>query len=582
MIKGTSNQLISTTKLSARLITDRERLVTHLSNLGWIARDTNNTWKVTALGTRQGGANFENEKGETWPVWPQDLNPFSDDSHISKVLLEVQTKKNFPSKRVLQFQDVRALIDQLEIFHERYLEGDNLQEDGICRLVNQIQENLVTLQKPLSYSQKSEGGNADCKKVDESIYEIIDSLYFIAISTFKVSETKAFRDKVIVLNRMGIHPDQDPSTLQELGDQFGRTRERIRQLEMKSKKHIFSILSSDNNVHTRRIKANIQSILKQNTNEFNPVTFFQSINNVVDKSTASRILPYLLFSAQLEDFSDSYSSSIKDLIALANKKAFEIIKQSDTEEKERLRIEYKDQKLRQKWMELEKRVFFPAKVVRFENGFISEMATRTRDISEFGTGNNGEFESLKMARLVHYESLTELAILELLEKLDNVVWYQEQPIKIPYEYRGKNYFYYPDIAVLLKNRFAFVIEVKPIQYMLNEWVLVKAIYAQKYLGQKGIGFAIIDHKGQTLFDIEENNVNLDAQSEILQGINRNGKIGLSEFKEIMSAHALTQADINVILLKNDLSLSIKPFSIKRLLDGLSYFQLQEKGADNPD
>ncbi|MDI5676615.1 RNA polymerase subunit sigma, partial [Salmonella enterica subsp. enterica serovar Anatum] len=60
---------------------------------------------------------------------------------------------------------------------------------------------------------------------------------------------------------------------------------------------------------------------------------------------------------------------------------------------------------------------------------------------------DGHFYSQKLARTVQYESGLELTIMTQLERSDQVSFYQEQPVAIPYSFKDKLRKYYPDLLV---------------------------------------------------------------------------------------------------------------------------------------
>lgn len=71
----------------------------------------------------------------------------------------------------------------------------------------------------------------------------------------------------------------------------------------------------------------------------------------------------------------------------------------------------------------------------------------------------GKFPSIKLGRIVWYESLLERDYLYLLEIDSDVLYYQEQPGRIYYTIGGKNHHYTPDLLVHRK-RIREIIEVK--------------------------------------------------------------------------------------------------------------------------
>jgi hypothetical protein len=83
-----------------------------------------------------------------------------------------------------------------------------------------------------------------------------------------------------------------------------------------------------------------------------------------------------------------------------------------------------------------------------------------RKVSGGGGNVTGCLPSLKLGRMVDYESLIEHNYIMLLEYDPEVVWYLEQPLTISYVCNGKRREYTPDFCVLRGEQFSLV-ECKP-------------------------------------------------------------------------------------------------------------------------
>jgi len=91
-----------------------------------------------------------------------------------------------------------------------------------------------------------------------------------------------------------------------------------------------------------------------------------------------------------------------------------------------------------------------------------------RKIKNVGSRKNiGTFPSLKLNRLVWWESLIERDFLYLLEFDKTVLSYQEQPFRIGYTFEGKRHSYTPDLFVQRSNK-QQIVEVKPAKKFLDE------------------------------------------------------------------------------------------------------------------
>jgi hypothetical protein len=85
---------------------------------------------------------------------------------------------------------------------------------------------------------------------------------------------------------------------------------------------------------------------------------------------------------------------------------------------------------------------------------------RVREISNKGGRKNiGKFPSLKLGRIVWWESLLERDFIYLLEFDGDVLSYAEQPFRIRYTLNGKRNSYTPDFSVNRKNK-RQIVEVK--------------------------------------------------------------------------------------------------------------------------
>ena len=83
-----------------------------------------------------------------------------------------------------------------------------------------------------------------------------------------------------------------------------------------------------------------------------------------------------------------------------------------------------------------------------------------RKVSNRGGNTIGHFPSLKMGRMIDYESLIERDLIYLLEFEQDVTWYAEQPLTIPYHYERKERDYTPDFHIIRVDR-NILVECKP-------------------------------------------------------------------------------------------------------------------------
>ena len=83
-----------------------------------------------------------------------------------------------------------------------------------------------------------------------------------------------------------------------------------------------------------------------------------------------------------------------------------------------------------------------------------------RSVSNRGGNIIGRFPSLKMQRMIAFESLLERDFIYLLDYDANVTWFEEQPLTIEYQHEGKLLHYTPDFR-LIKHGQQVLVECKP-------------------------------------------------------------------------------------------------------------------------
>ena len=83
-----------------------------------------------------------------------------------------------------------------------------------------------------------------------------------------------------------------------------------------------------------------------------------------------------------------------------------------------------------------------------------------RNVTNRGGNVIGRFPSLKMQRMIAFESLLERDFIYLLDYDANVTWFEEQPLTIEYQHEGKLRHYTPDFHLIEHDQHVLV-ECKP-------------------------------------------------------------------------------------------------------------------------
>lgn len=113
-----------------------------------------------------------------------------------------------------------------------------------------------------------------------------------------------------------------------------------------------------------------------------------------------------------------------------------------------------------------------------------------RKVSNRGGNIVGHFPSLKLGRMVAFESLIERDFVYLLDYEPTVEWFAEQPLTVQYQHAGKQRQYTPDFHVIYRGR-PFLFECKPAQRVTEPENQLKFAAARQWCQQQGWTFGIV-------------------------------------------------------------------------------------------
>lgn len=113
-----------------------------------------------------------------------------------------------------------------------------------------------------------------------------------------------------------------------------------------------------------------------------------------------------------------------------------------------------------------------------------------RKVANHGHNIIGRFPSLKLDRMVDFESLIERDFIYLLDFDPDVVSFTEQPLTIEYEHEGKVRSYTPDFHVI-KNGQNWLVECKPQQMLRTGPNQRKFAAGQTWCAARGWQFEVI-------------------------------------------------------------------------------------------
>lgn len=113
-----------------------------------------------------------------------------------------------------------------------------------------------------------------------------------------------------------------------------------------------------------------------------------------------------------------------------------------------------------------------------------------RKVSNRGGNIIGRFPSLKLKRMVDYESLIERDFLYLLDFEPEVTWFMEQPLTITYTDQAKTRTYTPDFHIISNSR-NILVECKPQQFVGKASNQLKFATAEQWCFARGWTFQIV-------------------------------------------------------------------------------------------
>ena len=113
-----------------------------------------------------------------------------------------------------------------------------------------------------------------------------------------------------------------------------------------------------------------------------------------------------------------------------------------------------------------------------------------RSVSNRGGNATGRFPSLKMGRMIQFESLVELDYIYLLDYDPNIKWFEEQPRTIEYQWEQKTLRYTPDFLVI-RQGYSTLVECKPDQFVDTEENNRKFRAAELWCSEVGWTFSVV-------------------------------------------------------------------------------------------
>jgi len=167
----------------------------------------------------------------------------------------------------------------------------------------------------------------------------------------------------------------------------------------------------------------------------------------------------------------------------------------------------------------------------------------------------GSFHSQKLNRTVHYESGLELEILRLLDRSEQVAYYQEQPILIPYLFKGRHRKYYPDLFVATVQGRGLLIEVKPTESMAISINRAKADAGRAWAHARGWGWLVVSDR-HTFRQIEEHVIPAAGWTLLDNELRTRGVLTWRDMISLRKRFGLTRFDFTAYIIQSGAELDL--------------------------
>lgn len=361
------------------------------------------------------------------------------------------------------------------------------------------------------------------------------------------------KDRYVATRILGLDNDGESSTLTSIGRDMRVTRERIRQRPNHAFRQIDSVLPR----RTATV-AGLRTVLMSisaGADWTNPAQAAEIVIRLVtDRFVAARQLTAIVCRAA---GAAGPASELRHAVEDAVARAFE-----NSEIHGHWRLDH--------WTDAAVKAVLHGPSARFQTP-PHDMVGLKRMPENPLRGETRSLQSGKLGRKVACESGMELRVFSWLEDSPEVLWYQEQPIALPYAMGGRNRHYYPDAAVWDRDCRVIVVEVKPVYMMYRLETVAKAIAALDHLAPRGIGYLLVDSVGRTLAELAHTPYDLQAAAE-LEALFAQGAVPFRIAREIMLRRSgrIDLPAFASMVVNRDWAVSSAPVTMSKLPDGISF------------
>lgn len=174
-----------------------------------------------------------------------------------------------------------------------------------------------------------------------------------------------------------------------------------------------------------------------------------------------------------------------------------------------------------------------------------------RAVSHNSRFRSGLFRSAKCGRDIQYESALERRFAELLEQHEQVRFYWEQPVKIPYWRGRRKLFYTPDYGIYLDSGHVVLVEVKELSEMLDYRVQQKTEALMAFCAERGFGMLLTDGR-HTPRDLLAGRVNRRLERALLKALDDHHPLRHGECKTLLERCGATPSELHKAVIRHRL------------------------------
>lgn len=216
------------------------------------------------------------------------------------------------------------------------------------------------------------------------------------------------------------------------------------------------------------------------------------------------------------------------------------------------------------------KIVWPGRKTRFDIDFF-DLLQPLREVSRNSRFRSGTFRSEKCGRDIQYESALERAFAEGLERNEHVVFYWDQPVRIPFRRGKRRLGYTPDYGIYLYTGHFVLAEVKELPDMLDGRVQARIEAMLEFCSRRGFGVLLTDGRHAPDY-LLRGKVNRKLEAELQRALCRD-TLRHDGCREILETCRATPAQLYKAVIRLQLRFRPFPFRLQRGNDNRIFRQV---------